>query len=123
MIHLNIGKDIYNILSADTQIASAATICPIVIPDEIKGNYIVYQRQSTEFIGTKDYILKESDNVNLLVVTDNYNDGIDLAEKVLNALLTNDYQGTDIEGIDVVTTDESYSEGKYIQNIIVKINY
>ena len=50
---LSISKNIYSILSGDTQL-SGTTIYPIVAPEEVKYPYLVYKRISIEPLYAKN---------------------------------------------------------------------
>lgn len=122
---LDAGKDIYTMLSANETISSTTSnhIFPIIADDDTPTPYIVYRRTSTNFETNKDFITKSDDTVELLVVTDDYKEGVGIAEAAMSALMDYNIASLGIKRVTVVGGNEDYNEGKYIQTLIINIKY
>lgn len=134
---LNIGQYIYSALSA-IWVAPAATandtpqlltVFPVIADfntDAPTTPFAVYQRTSCQPQYTKDGFTGEISHSYSITVADNsYNDTVNLAEDVANALIGLSYQAKDgIKFYQVQLTDlsEDFIEGIYIQTLIFDIN-
>jgi len=120
MIKLDVGKDIYTVLSSNSAITQ--TIFPVQYEEDAPMPYVTYERTNTNYVRTKDFIKTKEHTIDLRIYTETYNEGISLAEEAVNTLLDYDYSSTDIKSVELVTTSEDWNVC-YIQNITILIQY
>lgn len=88
--------------------------------------FVLYCRNSLSPDDSKDH-LSESDDTSVVVsiVSDSYDESIDLADKVHSALRTGQtsVEGIDISEIRLVGFDEDSQDEAYIQNLIFNIQF
>jgi hypothetical protein len=116
---IKIGKVIYNILSGSTEISNLVDdkIYPIVIPENTSLPTITYERRLlTETTKDNNFYTV---NFDINVYTDNYKDGIDIADKVDGVLnsFTDEIDDYFIQLIYNDGIDEMFNSGVYIQKL------
>lgn len=120
----NIGNIVRTILLANEDIKSqvSSNIYPIVAPENTDGDFIVYRRAQYSKSAVKQGIYEDRCELILICLSDNYDNSIELASKVDNALtgkhtLENGYK------LDIALSDstEMYEDNKYIQTLIFTI--
>ena len=122
----HIGNDIRDILLADSGVSSQVSsehIYPLVAPENTKGDFIVYLRQKYAKEMVKQGVYEDDCEVAVIGVSDNYDNAIDLAAKIDNALTgthTND-EGKRID-ITLVDSTEVFEDNKYIETLVFKIS-
>jgi hypothetical protein len=117
---ITIGKAIYTILAGNAEISAivADKIYPLVIPEDTLLPCICYERNSdVEY--TRDGAGISSSSIDITVLSEKYDECIDITTAVFNAL--NMYSGT-IEGHQIFNcrlsaVAETYAEDSYIQKL------
>lgn len=93
-------------------------IYPGIAPEGTVGAFVVYERDSYEVQSSKFGIYSQEANIAYEVVTDTYDEGQTLAVLILENLQGR-HNGLQF---DVVDSAEYYTEKKYRQVILFKIN-
>lgn len=93
-------------------------IYPGIAPEGTTGTFVVYERDSYEVLNSKMGIYLQEANIAYEVVSDTYDEGQTLAVLILENLQGR-HNGLQF---DVVDSAEYYTEKKYRQIILFKIN-
>lgn len=114
---IKIGETIYNILSTDTDVTALVgnKIYPIVADVNTSFPFIVYRKSSYTPSYTKDGISSKSATVEIVIASNTYNLGADIAEKVFKAISAADKK------FRLVTNSDDYSEDTFIQYLTFNI--
>ena len=106
---IDFGKTIYSLLSTSTGVTGyTQAIYPLVIPENTNLPAIVYKRSyDNEY--SKDYRVGSTINLELTILSDTYNQGVDIADAVKLIF--------DENKIRLISGDEQYMEGAYIQSL------
>lgn len=97
-------------------------IYPIVAPEGVKGEFVIYNRVSYSKDWSKMGVTKESCTVGLTIVSDSYDCSLELAEMIDN-ILTGEHLWNDGRiKISLEDSSETYTEQKYIQTLLFRIN-
>lgn len=112
---LNIGKYIYSRLSQIEGVKSY----PLIADNDAKLPFIVYKRMNLESTGSKDGYYEDKVTMEVVVVTDKYYRGIELANQVREIL---EVQSTRYEGVKINDTlltlaTEDYSNNAFVQRM------
>lgn len=123
---LQVGKAIYNILSNNVDVVNKVNkkIYPLVADQSTTFPFIVYRRTGLEPSTTKDrYIYSSSAIIQIVIASENYNDSVDIAEKVKDALIGKRgiYSNIEILDITLINADEDYFEDTFIQTLTLNI--
>ena len=123
---LQVGKAIYNILSNDAKIIDSVEhkIYPLIADTGTTFPFIVYRRTGIEPSDSKDrFIYSENTYVEVVIASDKYNESIEIADLVKNALQgkKGNYSGINIHDIRMTNADEDYIEDTFIQNLTFNI--
>ena len=119
-----IGNDIRDILLADEAVYNQVGnhIYPIVASENTVGDFIVYSRQEYSKTSVKQGVYQDDCKVAVVVVSDNYDNAIALADKI-DAALTGTHtinEGVDID-ITLFDSSETYEDNKYIETLLFSI--
>ena len=120
MKNFKIGKEIKTILVSDTTVYSKLgnKIFPIVADLGTKFPFLVYRRTSFRPYNNKDYT-DEAVYMDLLIVSQSYEQSVDIADVVADAL---DKKSTNtIDEINIVNIHEDYIDDSYTQVISIEI--
>ena len=126
MSTLQIGKAIYKILSDDDVLKNKVNnkIYPLIANENTTFPFIVYRRSGISESETKDKLYAEYVDVELNIVTDRYEESIEIAE--MGKSILEKTRGTveeiDIRKISVTDAEEDYSNDAFIQKLTLKIN-
>jgi len=114
---LNIGKYIYSTLTGCKDIT--CNVYPLVADNDAKFPFIVYRRVNLSSYNTKDGLTEDSVTVEIVVVSDKYSVGLDLATSIRTLLEKQSVTYDDIEINDATleTATEEYSNSSYIQKM------
>lgn len=114
---LNIGKYIYSSISGDDQIT--CKVYPLVADNDAKFPFIVYRRTGLVSGTTKDGLTEDNVTVEIVIVSDKYSVGLDLAIKVRNLLEKQSviYEDIEINDTTLNLATEEYSDNSYIQRM------
>lgn len=123
---LQIGKAIYNILSNDTRVTDSVghKIYPLIADTGTTFPFIVYKRTGIKPSDSKDrFIYSEDTYVEVVIASDKYNESIEIADMVKDALQgkRGDYSGINIYDIGMTDADEDYIEDTFIQTLTFNI--
>ena len=123
---LQVGKAIYNILSNDAKIIDSVEhkIYPLIADTGTTFPFIVYRRTGIEPSDSKDrFIYSENTYVEVVIASDKYNESIEIADLVKDALQgkKGNYSGINIYDIRMTNADEDYIEDTFIQNLTFNI--
>lgn len=123
---LQVGKAIYNILSNDAKIIDSVEhkIYPLIADTGTTFPFIVYRRTGIEPSDSKDrFIYSENTYVEVVIASDKYNESIEIADLVKDALQgkKGNYSGINIQDIRMTNADEDYIEDTFIQNLTFNI--
>ena len=123
---LQVGKAIYNILSNDAKIIDSVEhkIYPLIADTGTTFPFIVYRRTGIEPSDSKDrFIYSENTYVEVFIASDKYNESIEIADLVKDALQgkKGNYSGINIHDIRMTNADEDYIEDTFIQNLTFNI--
>lgn len=116
---LNIGAYVFDRLSNELD---DIKVCPIVVEKETTFPYIVYKRIGLVPASSKDGEFEDTARIEVKVVTENYADGIEIANQVRESLEVDE---DTFDGMGIETTlengTEEYAYNAYIQTLIYKI--
>lgn len=124
---IQVGKVIYNILTNNSEVVDKVQdkIFPLVAKENTTFPFIVYRRTGINPLDVKKkVIVKESANIQLVVATDSYNNGIEITEltrKILEGY-KGECLGMKVDRIELVDADEDYIENTYIQTLSFRID-
>lgn len=96
---------------------------PLIAENGTSYPFIIYQRDSLDSMFCKDGVYEDEVNVSVKVVTDTYNEGIDLAQSVRETMTFNNYtieEGGTYTSL-MVQADEEFNNDAYIQTLIFRI--
>lgn len=126
MKSLSIGKAIYTILSSNeelTEILGDNKIFPLIVNTDTQFPFIVYKRIGVNVLETKDkFIAQESVTVQLIVVANKYNQGVDIADKVATILYKarGTYNNINIVDASIEDIDEEFNEDAFTQILTIR---
>ncbi len=118
-----IGNYIREVLMGNAELKEiiGENIYPIVAPEGIKGEFLVYNRGKYTKSPTKMGIYQEECIVYILAVSDNYDTAIKMAE-LIDATLTGEHlYNNDRIQIDLEDSSENFQELKYVQSLSFRI--
>ena len=103
---------------------SGFSIYPLIADTGTTFPFIVYRRTGIEPSDSKDrFIYKEDTYVEVVIASDKYNESIEIADLVKDALQgkKGNYSGINIQDIRMTNADEDYIEDTFIQNLTFNI--
>ena len=120
MKNFKVGKDLTAILLADATVQNLVgnKVFPLVANAGTTFPFIVYRRNGYRPYSNKDYT-DEVAYIELAVLSDNYIDGVQVADAVGNALDGKETQT--IDEIVIENASEEYNNDTYVQKINLKI--
>lgn len=123
---IQIGKAVYQLLSSDTGVTERVEnrIYPLIADQSTIYPFIIYKRTGIEPMASKDkFICSEITTVDVVVASDRYDESIEVAELVKDALIGKNgiYSGIKVVDIDMISADEDYIEDTFIQNLTFNI--
>lgn len=119
MKNFTVGKDIKTLLSSSADVTSALgnKIFPLIAPAKTTFPFLVYRRSYYTPQSNKDYD-GEKVGVELVIASLKYEQGVDIADAVADALI---HQTTDnIDDIAVIGVSEDYMDDTFIQRITIE---
>lgn len=119
-----VGNDIRKLLLADADVHALVgdNIFPLVAPENITGDFIVYSRDSYSHEYVKQGFYDDTCQEEIMIVSDKYDSAVDIAEKVDKALTgTHNLDNGATITLDVSTSKEVFQDNKYIEIIIFKV--
>lgn len=123
MDSLRIGKEIYSLLNGCDELTKLVgnKIYPIIVEKETSYPFIVYKRTTIIPDYTKDFHFKDSVLLDIICVSDDYSESIDIASIVRELLEDKRFNSMGIESIKVESADEDFIDNAYIQTISFNI--
>lgn len=123
---IQIGKAVYQILSNDTKVKEMVgnKIYPLIANQGTTYPFIIYKRTGIEPVTSKDrFICSEVTSVDVIIASDRYDESIEVAELVKDALSGKSgiYSGIKVIDINMISADEDYIEDTFIQNLTFNI--
>lgn len=119
-----VGNDIREILLANGDIVAevGTNIYPLVAPENVDGNFIVYARDKYNKEEVKMGIYEDAARVALSVVSDNYDEAIYIAS-LLDDALSGKHKKPDgtVLRIKLVDSTETFEDLKYIETLLFEI--
>ncbi len=117
MDSLKVGKEIYSLLNGSSSLTDivGSKIYPIIVEKKTTYPFIVYKRSNIIPDYTKDFHFKDEVIIDIICVSNNYSESINIASIVRNIL--EDKRFADIESIKLESADEDFIENAYIQTL------
>lgn len=117
MKSLEVGKQIYSLLNGDSRLTNLVEnkIYPIIVEKETNYPFIVYKRSNVIPEYTKDFHLKDNVIIDIICVSNDYANGIEIAEIVRDIL--EDKRTNDIQSIRLESADEDYIDDAFVQTL------
>lgn len=106
---LNIGKYIYTTLQQSEDIT--CKVYPLVADNDAKYPFIIYKRVNLLSSDVKDGIIEDDVTIEIVVVSDKYSVGVDLATKVRELLEKEHvtFQEMEIDDCKIVLATEEFN--------------
>lgn len=106
---LNIGKYIYTTLQQSQDIT--CKVYPLVADNDAKYPFIIYKRVNLLSSDVKDGIIEDDVTIEIVVVSDKYSVGVDLATKVRELLEKEHvtFQEMEIDDCKIVLATEEFN--------------
>lgn len=122
MSTLQVGKIIYSAITSDTELNSVLNnrIYPLVAPNDTELPFVVYNRTNVYSTNhTKDGWLNEDCSFQISVVSNKYEESIELADKVRELFenCTISTSSLSITNVRLTSSNEMFNEDEYIQNL------
>ena len=114
---LNIGKYINNAISNDASINVKAY--PLVADNNAKYPFVVYRRVNLISSTCKDGVYQDEVTIEMIVVSDKYAVGVDIAQAIRKKLEKQcvEYDDLEINDGNITLATEEFSENAYVQRI------
>lgn len=114
---LNIGKYIYSTLNGSDSIS--CRVYPLVADNDAEYPFIVYKRTNLVSDSTKDGLTEDDITVEIVVVSDSYSVGLDIATNVRNLLEREPviFDDLSINDTTLIFATEEYSNNSYVQRM------
>lgn len=123
MDSIRIGKEIFSILNGSDELTNIVgnKIYPIIVEKETSYPFIVYKRTNIIPDYTKDFHFKDSVLLDIICVSNDYSESIEIASIVRNLLEDKRFGLQGIESIKLESADEDFIDDAYIQTISFNI--
>lgn len=123
MDSLRIGKEIYSLLNGCETLTKLVgnRIYPIIVEKETSYPFIVYRRTTIIPDYTKDFHFKDSVLLDIICVSNDYSESIDIASIVRELLEDKRFKQLGIDSIKVESAEEDFIDDAYIQTISFNI--
>lgn len=122
---INIGKVVKDILYQDKALNNLVKnqVFPMIAEENTTFPFIVYRRNSIRKASTKDYVNDEIASVDVVVASDKYSQGVEIAERVRFVLERGEYEGENfsVDNITLSNASEQYMQNTYIQTLTFDI--
>lgn len=117
MDSLKVGKVIFSLLNGNSDLTAFVNnkIYPIIVEKETTFPFIVYKRNNIIPDYTKDFHFKDNVIIDIICVSTNYAESIEIAGIVRNILEDKRYD--DIQSIKLESADEDYTDDAYVQTL------
>lgn len=117
MKSLEVGKEVYSLLSNNEDLTKIVgnKIYPIIVEKETTYPFIVYKRSNIIPNYTKDFHLEDDVYIDIICVSNDYSESIDIASVVRDVL--EDKRYNDIQSIKLESADEDFINDAYVQTL------
>jgi hypothetical protein len=111
------GAALYHILSSDTWLSNVVgnRIFPLMAVNATTFPFIAYKRSDVSIGYTKDRIYQSDVTIDMVCVSIDYKQGVDIADRVVWALLDKRFAQYDIDTIRLKTAFEDYADDAFVQ--------
>ena len=115
---LNIGKYIHSRLT-DSSVGIGTKVYPLVADNDAKYPFVVYRRMNLMSSTSKDGIYEDTVTMEIIVVSDKYSVGVDLATRIRKLLerQTATYDNLEINDGHIILATEEFSNNAYVQRM------
>lgn len=120
----HIGNDIREILLADTDVFGKVgnNIYPLVAPENVTGDFLVYNRAKYSKETVKMGVWSDDCQVVITAVSSDYDSALDLAAAIDNALVGPQINSDGMKfTVELVDSSEEFSDLKYIETLLLRI--
>lgn len=120
MKNFKVGKEMFNILTNDSEVKKLVgnKVFPIVANEGTTFPFIVYRRTNYTPASNKDYT-SEIVGIEINILSQKYDEGVNIADVVATSL---DRKETDfIEDIQITNISEDYIEDTFVERIYLDI--
>lgn len=104
-----INEKVYETLSGVTQ-----SVFPVVAPVDTKFPFIIYRRTGDSYEDNKDAVYEHYSSFEVTVVSDSYEESLDMVEEVAGSLIAKDFR--------ILNLSEYYGDGAYVQTLQIQNN-
>ena len=120
MKNFKVGKEIVSILQGSSDVAGAlgTKIFPLIAPANTTFPFLVYRRSYYTPANNKDYE-GEKVGVEMIICTQKYEDGVNIADKVATAI--NHARTTMVDDINITNIKEDFIEDTFTQQVNIEI--
>jgi len=121
---IQLNNAVYTLLASYTGLTAivGTNVFPIIAPNETPLPFIVIERDFTTNY-TKDYVSMNDSNVEITILSTNYNQGVQISALVDNIL--NNYKGStsgiNIRDCRLINCTETYQDDAFIQKLIYAV--
>lgn len=120
-MRISISKHIYKTLSEapDLKKLIGMKIYPIATKSEVKFPFVVYERDSVMPKYDKSGVALTESSVNVYVLSENYTESLNIAERVISALERKEavYDDFEVIGAVMLGASETYTANTFVQQI------
>lgn len=122
MSTIKVGKLIYACITQDTNLSKTlgTNVFPLAAPADTTFPFVVYTRNNAYSSNhTKDGWLTDDASFQITVVSDKYDQSVDIADAIRGLLENCRLSSNDlsIENIRLTSSNEMFNEDEYIQNL------
>lgn len=116
---VRIGEAIYSILKPFKK------VYPLIADEGTTYPFIVYKRSSGYSQSDKDGIYSATANIDIMVASQEYEEGVDIADKIITTMekVKGDVTGFDIWHIRMIDSNESYVDNSFVQEMKFSIEF
>lgn len=119
-----IGNFLRDLMLADTGITAQVSdnIYPLIAAEGTDGDFIIYKREKYYKITTNTQVVMDVCQMDVIAISDNYDNAIALAEKIDNCL-TGQHKDSDDNrlNIELIDSIEEFEDNKYIETLVFEI--
>ena len=121
LLKWKVGTLLRNLIKEVLSTEIGDKIYPLIAPENTTGDFIVYQRTGYQKADVKEGVYSDTAFVQITIVSDNYDTGVSMAEK-LDEALTGVNKVT-VDGVEyevifqMVDGSEEFQDFKYLQTI------
>jgi hypothetical protein len=113
------GAAIYHILASDAWLAGVVgdRIFPLVATNSTTFPFIAYRRSGVSVGYTKDTLYQSEVTIDMVCVSSDYKQSVDIADRVMGVLLDKRFAQYDIDSVRLNTAFEDYLDDAFVQTL------